>query len=237
MNKLEFQKQLKLIFNWVGEREFELFEKYKKIVQEYNQKFNLTRLDADEKIYEQFFLDSILPYSKINFFQNKELNKSLIDIGSGSGIPGVVLKIIFPEIKLSLLEANTKRCEFLSILTKFLGFNDVKILNIRAEDLTDQMREKYDIATSRAVASLYKILEVSTPFVKVNGLLIQPKSLKFYEEEEEAKGTISTLKLNRVSLYEISSTNHHHIVGVYQKNEKTPKTFPRTWAMISKKPL
>ena len=236
MTKKDFFNVLTKYFPWVDEQTFLLFEKYKTIIQKYNQIFNLTRLDSDDKIYQNFFLDSLAPYEELDFF-TQNTNLKLIDIGSGSGIPGVVLKIIFKNLNLTLLEANQKRCEFLKILTQELGLNDVLIWNMRAEDLTQSMRESFDVATSRAVASLDKILEISAAFVKVNGYLIQPKSTKFYQEELKAKNIIKTLYLERIALKDFWENDYHHLVGIYLKKQITPLQFPRPWNLILKKPL
>ena len=236
MTRKDFFNVLTRYFPWVDEQTFISFEKYKTIIQKYNQIFNLTRLDSDDKIYQNFFLDSLAPYKELDFF-TQNTNLKLIDIGSGSGIPGVVLKIIFKNLNLTLLEANQKRCEFLKILTQELGLNDVLIWNMRAEDLTQSMRESFDVATSRAVASLDKILEISAAFVKVNGYLIQPKSIKFYEEELKAKNIIRALYLERIALKDFWENDYHHLVGVYLKKQITPLQFPRPWNLILKKPL
>ena len=236
MTRKDFFNVLTRYFPWVDEQTFISFEKYKTIIQKYNQIFNLTRLDSDDKIYQNFFLDSLAPYKELDFF-TQNTNLGLIDIGSGSGIPGVVLKIIFKNLNLTLLEANQKRCEFLKILTQELGLNDVLIWNMRAEDLTQSMRESFDVATPRAVASLDKILEISAAFVKVNGYLIQPKSIKFYEEELKAKNIIKTLYLERIALKDFWENDYHHLVGVYLKKQITPLQFPRPWNLILKKPL
>lgn len=236
MNKIEFQNQLKQYFPWVSQTEFDLFEKYKQIVQQKNQVLNLTRLDDESKIYEEFFLDSLLPYKETNLF-TKDSNYKILDIGSGSGIPGIVLKIIFRNLKLTLLDSNSKKCSFLIELTQALGFYDVDIWHMRAEEINHSVRETFDIVTSRAVAELYKILEISTPFLKVNGHLIQPKSLKFEQENARAKNAIKLLNLKQLAVHHINETNHQHIVVVYLKTKKTDLIYPRSWAMISKKPL
>ncbi|AJQ45305.1 16S rRNA methyltransferase [Ureaplasma diversum] len=234
MNKTNFVIELKKHFSFVDENMINLIEQYKNLVQEYNQQFNLTRLDDDSLIYEQFILDSLIPYKDLNW-KNQQL--SLIDIGTGSGIPGILLKIVFPSLKVVLLEANSKKCSFLNIVINALNLSDIEVWNMRAEELSSKMRESFDIATSRAVASLYKILEISSPFVKVGGYLVQPKGLNLESEQQIATNTINILGLEQVNLLEYKVTNHTHKVVIYQKQKVTDLAYPRSWSLISKKPL
>ncbi|KEZ22589.1 16S rRNA (guanine(527)-N(7))-methyltransferase RsmG [Ureaplasma diversum] len=234
MNKTNFVIELKKHFSFVDENMINLIEQYKNLVQEYNQQFNLTRLDDDSLIYEQFILDSLIPYKDLNW-ENQQL--SLIDIGTGSGIPGILLKIVFPSLKVVLLEANSKKCSFLNIVINALNLSDIEVWNMRAEELSSKMRESFDIATSRAVASLYKILEISSPFVKVGGYLVQPKGLNLESEQQIATNTINILGLEQVNLLEYKLTNHTHKVVIYQKQKVTDLDYPRSWSLISKKPL
>lgn len=234
MNKTNFVIELKKHFSFVDENMINLIEQYKNLVQQYNQQFNLTRLDDDSLIYEQFILDSLIPYKDLNW-ENQQL--SLIDIGTGSGIPGILLKIVFPSLKVVLLEANSKKCSFLNIVINTLNLSNIEVWNMRAEELSSKMRESFDIATSRAVASLYKILEISTPFVKVGGYLVQPKGLNLESEQQIATNTINVLGLEQVNLLEYKLTNHTHKVVIYQKQKVTDLAYPRSWSLISKKPL
>jgi 16S rRNA (guanine527-N7)-methyltransferase len=110
---------------------FDLFEKYKEYIQKENEFYNLSNIVSDEKIYFEYFFNSILPYSDFNFN-----NKELLDIGSGSGIPGIALKIIFPEMKLTIIESNLKKIKFMENLKDILLLDDVTFLNIRAEEIS-----------------------------------------------------------------------------------------------------
>jgi 16S rRNA (guanine527-N7)-methyltransferase len=159
-----FRDKIKLNFKDVDANFFSQIEKYKLFLQDYNKKINLTRLADEEKIYGQYFFESVIPYRKFIF----EPNISILDIGSGSGIPGIALLLLFPKIKLTIIESNNKKCSFLAALAKHLGI-DVEILCKRAEDITASEREKFDLVTSRAVAPLKNILELSIPYTKING--------------------------------------------------------------------
>lgn len=236
MNKNEFQSYLKNILCFVDEHTFDLIEKYKLFLQEKNKTLNLTRLDKEELIYQSYFLESILPFINLGY-TNNDWNDHILDIGSGSGIPGIVIKIIFPNTKLTLLDSNGKKTKFLEELVNHLGLKDVEIINARAEEYVINNREKFDIVTSRAVSSLNKILEISTPFVKVGGLIIEPKSLNADNELIEAKNAIEKLNISLSKTIEFNFNNHTHYVFLFRKNDKTDKKYPRIWSQILKNPL
>ena len=236
MNKKEFEIELIKLCPWVNQTTFDLFDKYKDFLQQENEKHNLTRLASEDKIYKNYFLESLMPYLKINLFDSNSDYK-LLDIGSGSGIPGVVLKIVFSNLKVTLLDSNSKKTEFLKQLISKMGLDEIEVVYSRAEDFVKNNYEVYDIVTSRAVSGLYKILELSAGYCKVDGYIIQPKSLKAEEELLEAKGTISTLNLQLQSLIEYDYFSHKHSVFVFKKKKITDRKFPRTWQQILKKPL
>lgn len=236
MNKNEFQSYLKNILCFVDDHTFDLIEKYKLFLQEKNKTLNLTRLDKEELIYQSYFLESILPFINLGY-TNNDWNDHILDIGSGSGIPGIVIKIIFPNTKLTLLDSNGKKTKFLEELVNHLGLKDVEIIKARAEEYVINNREKFDIVTSRAVSSLNKILEISTPFVKVGGLIIEPKSLNADNELIEAKNAIQKLNISLSKTIEFNFNNHTHYVFLFRKNNKTDKKYPRIWSQILKNPL
>lgn len=153
MNKEEFLNSLKLLGIEVTNKELSKFEKYKDLLKEYNQKFNLTSITNDLDIYLKHFYDSLC------LFKIKELkeNKILLDIGTGAGFPGIPLAIINSDLKVYLLESNTKKCEFLKIVKQELNLNNIEVINSRAEDFIKTHKEEFDLATSRAVSHL-KIL-------------------------------------------------------------------------------
>lgn len=238
MNREEFIVELKKLCPWVDETAINLLDKYKVILQRENAKYNLTRLDKEDTIYSSYFLESLIPYLRVNLF-TKESNYSLLDIGSGSGIPGIVLKIIFSNLKVTVLDSNNKKTEFLSLLVKELGLQDVEVIYGRAEELaqSSKYREKFDVVTSRAVSGLYKILELSAAFCKINGYIIQPKSLKADEEYLEAQGTIKVLHLQLEDMISFKYLEHQHHVFLFIKVKSTPSEYPRVWQQILKKPL
>lgn len=188
---------------------------------------NLSRICDDEQIYDQYFLASLIPFTKLDYF-NENIDLKILDIGTGSGIPGVVLKIIYPHIKLTLMEASTKKCVFLNKLTKQLNFTDVEIVNSRCEDCVDKYRESFDIVTSRAVASLNKILELSTAFAKVCGSVIALKSQNYLIELAEAKNAIDILHLSLITKLETNFADHLYVTLDFKKLSITDKKYPRS---------
>ncbi|MBU3831048.1 MAG: 16S rRNA (guanine(527)-N(7))-methyltransferase RsmG [Candidatus Ureaplasma intestinipullorum] len=236
MNKIEFEKYIKELLPWVSNESLKLIEKYKLFLQSKNKVLNLTRLDGDEIIYESYFLESILPYIYLGYnFEN--WSDYILDIGSGSGIPGVVIKILFPNTKLVLLDSNSKKTNFLNELILHLNLKDICVVNARAEEYIKDNREKFDIVTSRAVSSLNKILEISAPFAKVNGKIIEPKSLNSQNELEDAQGAIKEFNLKLDKSIDFLFNLHSHVVFSFTKKEITNEKYPRIWSKILKNPL
>ncbi|MDR3249917.1 MAG: 16S rRNA (guanine(527)-N(7))-methyltransferase RsmG [Mycoplasmataceae bacterium] len=220
MTENEFKKKINSIFINIDTNFFSNIEKYKMVLQAYNKKMNLTRLEKEEKIYGQYFYESILPFAQIDF--NKY--KNILDIGSGSGIPGIVLKLLYPNnISLTVIEANKKKADFLKFLANELNIM-ITLLNKRAENIQNSEREKYDLVTSRAVAELKVILEISAPYCKINGLIVEPKGKKVKIELNNAANMIDQL-----NLILLPKTNL-----IFQKNKKNDLKFPRKWTEIIK---
>ncbi|EGZ31370.1 16S rRNA (guanine(527)-N(7))-methyltransferase RsmG [Malacoplasma iowae] len=203
---------------------------YENLLFEYNEKFNLTRLNKKDIIYDQYFYQSIFVYKNVNF----QKNIKVLDIGSGSGIPGVVLKILFPNIKLTIIEPIKKKCLFLKTLTTALDYSDVEIINDRAEIYGLKNREIFDIVTCRAVAELKIILELSFPLTKINGTMIFPKSLNYLSELENSQDFLSKIgKYEMKVINEIYQDKQFNTLFFY-KHEQTSKIFPRQWKDIIK---
>jgi 16S rRNA (guanine527-N7)-methyltransferase len=221
MNFEQFKKQILSDFKNVSDEFFDKIIIYKDFLQEYNKNVNLTRLDAEEKIFEEYFYDSIIPYKNITLEE-----KTLLDIGSGSGIPGVVLKLLVPSLSLTIIETNGKKVTFLKELVNKLGIK-ANIYKKRAEEIRNNERENFDIVTSRAVAELKIILEISVPYAKVGGLIIEPKSKKINEELESAKNIIDSMDITLTVTDEFESDNMKHNVLIFKKNKKTNGIFPR----------
>lgn len=208
------------------------FEKYLELLLEWNEKFNLTAITDKEEIEEKHFIDSL---ELIKFVDLK--NKTLIDIGSGAGFPGIPLAIAEPTLKVTLLEATGKRVTFLKEVVKNLGLQNVEVLQGRAEELAT--REKYDIVTARAVKELNILLEISFYLVKVGGSFIAYKSSLVDEEISNAKHAFKCLQIDGYKKYDYflpKSKNPRVFLEILKKN-KTLKKYPRHYGEISKQPL
>ncbi len=201
---------------------------------EQNKVMNLTAIDGEEDSARLHFLDCAALLSLADF-----AGRTVIDVGSGAGFPGLALKVAEPSIALTLLDSLDKRVRFLQELSAKLGFDDVVCLHVRAEDAPAELREHFDIASSRAVARLNLLCELCLPFVKVGGLFLAMKGPGAVEEAEEAAKAIKTLggSLERVADYSIPGTDTRHSVVMIRKVKETPKKYPRRWAQIKKQPL
>ena len=208
------------------------FKKYLDLLLEWNEKFNLTAITEKDEIEEKHFLDSI---ELAKYFDIK--NKTLLDVGSGAGFPGIPLAIVEPSLKITLLESNGKRVTFLREVVKELSLGNVEIIQGRSEEL--KSREKYDIVTARAVKELNILLEISFYLVKVGGYFIAYKSSGVDEEILNAKHAFKCLQIEEYKKYEYllpKSKNTRVFLGILKK-KATPKKYPRRYGEITKQPL
>lgn len=206
------------------------FEIYRKLLQEYNKVMNLTAIIETEEIYVKHFYDSIIPALFI------DLKGSLLDVGAGAGFPSIPLKILYPELEVSILEPNNKRVKFLNVLCQDLGIN-VNIIEERAEDYIKKSNIKYDFVSARAVANMQILLELCIPFTKVNGYFIALKGSKY---EEELKASSNALKELGSSVSEVFTTNLEdadRAIILIKKDKKTKSKYPRNYGQIKKRPL
>lgn len=231
MNKSEFLNQLNNLFKDIDINHISnQIDIYVSTLNEYNSKFNLTRLNKEQIIYSDYFFESILPYQEIDF---KKIN-TLLDIGSGSGIPGMLIKIIYPHIHLDIVEANGKKCHFLNILKDKLNLKNVNVYNKRCEEYAKDNIEKYDMVTCRAVAELKILIELGFPLTKINGLLVFPKSINYLEELNNAKWIIDQVNANQYEIKKDNFNNKEFNTFVFTKTNKTNSIFPRMWKDIIK---
>ncbi|MBR4486831.1 16S rRNA (guanine(527)-N(7))-methyltransferase RsmG [bacterium] len=153
---------------------------------------------------------------------------SVLDVGSGSGIPGIALKILYPKIELTIVESVTKKTLFLKELVKKLNLQNVIILNERAEELDKKYKNKFDLVTARAVAELRIILELLIPYMKINGLCVLPKGNKSSEEMQAASHIVKKMKIYLVEKLQYESSDEHkEFVYIFTKKEDTPSIYPR----------
>ena len=233
MTKEEFYKKLKEIKIELNPLQKEQFENYYKFLNEYNNHTNITAITNKEDVYLKHFYDSALLATTIDF--NKITN--LLDIGCGAGFPGIVIKILYPNINLTLLDSNNKKTKFCEYIIKELSLKDVVIINKRAEDYIKNKREYFDLVTARAVKNLNILNELAIPYVKLNGYFIAMKSSIDNELKESMNG-INILGAKYINT--ISITND--ILGlrnfvIIKKIKETEKKYPRNYNNIIKKPL
>lgn len=202
-----------------------------KAVVKQNEVMNLTAITEDTAVAKLHLLDSltVLCCADLN-------GKRLIDVGCGAGFPGVPLAIACPEAKVSLLDSLGKRMKWLEQVLPTLGIQ-AECVTARAEEAVAQRREQYDFATSRAVARLNILLELTAPYVKVGGAVLALKGAAAKEELAECKNAIRQLglKLEAVKEFPIDGTNHAIII--LRKVSPTPKQYPRRYAKIKQAPL
>ena len=228
MSKIKEEK-----INLIAKQE-EKFEKFCKILKEYNEKFNLTSITDDEGIYEKHFTDSL---KGEEFFP---LNAEVIEIGSGGGFPSVPLKIERDDLSFTLLEATEKKCGYLRIVGKELGFENFNVVCGRAEEFgkKEEFREKFDVATARAVARLNVLCEYCLPFVKKGGYFVAYKG-DAEEEIKEAEKAVEILggKIVEIKDFVLSEKSGRRNIIVIKKERETPSEYPRLNGAIKKKPL
>lgn len=235
MNRLELEKLLIETFGINDQAVLDSLYIYYEMLYETSKVMNLTTIVELEEAYIKHFYDSLLMSQVVEL--TKEL--TLADIGTGAGFPGLVLKIVYPNLKVILIEPIGKRCKFLQSVIDRLELKDIYVVNERAEDAVKKYRESFDIVTARAVASLNILSEICVPFVKINGLFIALKGSSYQEEIDNACQAVGKLKvkLTKKVLLELPLKLGERSILVYKKTESTPNIYPRLYAKIKKNPL
>lgn len=215
----------------------EKFNKYKELLLDWNKKINITRIESDEEIYIKHYLDSVILLDS----SNKTMNKKIIDVGTGGGFPGLPLKIVNDNFKLTLLDSLRKRTDFLKLVSDELKLKDVEVIHGRAEDFGQDIkyREKYDICVSRAVAPLNILSEFCLPFVKVGGYFAAYKSENISEEIVESNAAIGKLggKIIDIKTIKIPNSDIARKIVIIEKIKKMENMYPRKAGTPAKKPL
>lgn len=222
----------------LGERELACFQTYYEELIDWNQRMNLTAITEYEAVQINHFLDALT----VALVWKPESPQSwVIDVGAGAGIPGIPLKIAFPQIRLVLLEATAKKTTFLRHIVGKLGLNDVEIVVGRAEEMAHQSehREQFNIVLSRAVAELATLVELTLPFCVKGGLVIAYKKGDIKQELSQAETAIATLggKLKEVRPVTLPEFPDNRSLVVIEKVSPTPEKYPRRPGMPAKKPL
>ena len=219
----------------IDELKSKKFEKYKDLLLEWNNKINLTAITDEKEIILKHFIDSC---TILKYIEN---NQKIIDIGTGAGFPGIPLKIMNETLDITLVDSLNKRINFLNEVIKELELKDIKAIHSRAEDLgrDNNYREKYNVATSRAVANLSTLLEYLMPFVKVGGICICMKGPNIEEELNEAKNAIKELsgKIEEVYNFKLPNSDIERNIIIVRKIDKIKLKYPRKAGIPAKEPI
>lgn len=218
------------------EQQQDQFKQYYEMLVEWNEKMNLTSITEESEVYLKHFYDSISP----SFFEDFNQPLTICDVGAGAGFPSIPLKIVFPELKVTIVDSLNKRIQFLNQLADQLGLTGVSFVHDRAESYgKGDYRETYDIVTARAVARLSVLSELCLPLVKKGGKFIAMKASKAEEELEDARFAIGILGGKFISLetFELSDEAGKREMVMIEKRSKTPKKYPRKPGKPNKSPL
>ena len=231
MNKQEFLEELaKLGINLTNDQIDKLARFYQLLVN-WNEKINLTTIIKEEEVYLKHFYDSLTLIKVVDLRQPL----TVLDVGTGAGFPGIVLKIVFPNLKITLLDSLTKRINYLNEIIKELDLHDIETVCSRCEEYTKINREKYDLVVARAVSHLKILSEMIIPTVKVNGYFIAMKA----NLNDELEKTIPMLKklnseLKEIKEFSLPIENSKRTLVVMKKNAKTALLYPRKYSEIKK---
>lgn len=234
MNQEKFIKELERINIYLTEDQQNQLDKYYELLIETNKVLNLTAITEKEDVYLKHFYDSL---TLIKAYDLKEELK-ICDLGTGAGFPGLVLKIVFPNLKVTLVDSLEKRTKFLKQVIETLNLKDIEVIHSRIEDFSKQNKEKYDISVSRAVAKTNILLELSSQVLKINGSALFMKS-NILEELKEAENAIQTLnyKVDDIIEFTLPIEESKRTILKLKKIKPTNNKYPRDFAQIKKKPL
>ncbi len=234
MNLTNFIEELKKINITLTEKQLNQLEQYYELLVEYNKVMNLTGITEKEEVYLKHFYDS----ATLNKIIDLSKEDSLCDIGTGAGFPGLVLKIIFPNLHVTLVDSLNKRIKFLDIVIEKLELENITTVHARAEEFAKEHREEFDIVTARAVAFLPTLMEYCVPLVKVGKYFI-PMKANLKDELEASNNAMKLLNLEIMEEVEflLPIEKSKRTLVKFHKKQKTNKHFPRKFSEIKKKSL
>ncbi|MBS7354320.1 MAG: 16S rRNA (guanine(527)-N(7))-methyltransferase RsmG [Erysipelotrichaceae bacterium] len=216
----------------MSDEQLSQFDSYARFLVEYNEKINLTAITEYSEIVEKHFYDSLL------LSKYRKMEGTLVDVGTGAGFPGVVLKIAYPELKVKLIEPLHKRCVFLNELIERLDLKDIEVLNVRAEDYSKNHREAFDFVTARAVTNLNALIELCGAMVKLDGCFIALRGKDGLSEIENAAYAINSMGFEVEDTFNDSlSDGSLRVISFFRKRRKTSNKYPRSYSLIKKGPI
>lgn len=231
MNINEFIEELNKIGISLSDKQLDELNIYKEFLKEYNSHTNLTTITEDNDIYLKHFYDSLtlakyVDLSKVN---------NMLDIGTGAGFPGMVIKIVFPHIDMYLMDSNNKKLDFLTKLSEKLNLTNVHMLHVRAEEYAKDNRESFDLVTSRAVAALPILTELALPLTKVDGKFVALKA-NAQDEIRLSKDIINKLNgnIDFIEEFKLPKLDDPRTIIVMSKKGHTNNLYPREYGKIKK---
>lgn len=233
MNIEKFIKEMQKLGYDLSENQLNQFEMYYHLLVEWNEKINLTSITDKEEVYLKHFYDSATIIKITELADN-----SICDVGTGAGFPGIVIKILFPNTQITLLDSLQKRTIFLNLVIEKLGLEKIKTVHDRVEDFANKNREFYDYTIARAVAPLNVLLEYCIPITKINGYFIAMKSNISQEiiTSENAMKKL-TCVIEKIEEFNLPIEDSKRSIILIKKNTKTNKIYPRKPNIIKKNPL
>ncbi|MDI3480852.1 MAG: rRNA (guanine527-N7)-methyltransferase [Tepidanaerobacteraceae bacterium] len=220
---------------YIDDHQLNKIIKYRELILSWNKKMNLTRITEEKDFIEKHVIDSLMIIKHINIMNESKI----VDIGTGAGIPGIIIKIARPDVKMILLEAIRKKANFLYEAVSRLELKSVEIVNERAETAAKNLkyRQTQDVAIARAVSSLRVLAEICLPFVKKGGMFIAMKGEKTETEIEEAQNSIKTMGGKISEVIEYAAGDAKHKLVIIGKIDNTPEKYPRRPGIPEKNPL
>lgn len=231
MNEQRFIEEVKKLGISLSEDQLQQLKQFYEILIEENKVMNLTRIVEKEDVYLKHFYDSITIIKAVDLTKIE----TLCDVGTGAGFPGIVLKIVFPNLKITLIDALQKRVNYLNRVIQNLNLKEIEAIHTRSEDYARKNREKFDIVTARAVANLSILSEITIPMVKVNGFFIAMKA-QSAEEIKESHQIIQNLssKIEKIDEFKLPIEESVRTLIKIKKLRETSHQYPRTMDKIKK---
>ncbi|MBD8916058.1 MAG: 16S rRNA (guanine(527)-N(7))-methyltransferase RsmG [Pseudobutyrivibrio sp.] len=236
-NLEKFKNGLQQLHIALSEKQMEQFLQYYELLVEKNKVMNLTTITEFDEVVEKHFLDSVSLTQQLDLHQPLKV----LDLGTGAGFPGIPLKIVFPELEITLMDSLNKRVLFLQDVISSLQLENIEAVHGRAEEAArnKKYRESFDLCVSRAVANISTLSEYCLPFVKIGGSFISYKSSTIEDELEDGKKGIAILggKVKDVYKFTLPDSELQRSFVIIEKEKKTPKAYPRKAGTPSKEPL